>query len=199
MGALLPQCDGSNLAVAAATPVRSALPMVSAVHIRDEQPSDADGVRELHRLAFGGPSEARLIDLIRARGRADISLVAAADDAIVGHVLFSPITITAAPARLRGLGLAPLAVRPECQRRGHGSALMREGLKRCLDAGVDAVVVLGDTAYYPRFGFLRATDFGLDNEYGVVDEFMVLELRPGVLAGITGLVKYAAEFREAGC
>jgi putative acetyltransferase len=81
---------------------------------------------------------------------------------------------------------------------GIGSRLVRDGLEACKRKGYDAVVVLGHTAYYPRFGFSRATDYGLDNEYEAVDSFMVLELKIGVLQTI-GLVKYAPEFKTTGC
>ena len=90
-------------------------------------------------------------------------------------------------------------VPPEFQRQGIGSKLIRDGLERCRQAGYDAVVVLGDPAYYSRFGFVRAADFGLQNEYGVADEFMVLPLHETALEGVSGMVKYLPEFREAEC
>jgi putative acetyltransferase len=93
----------------------------------------------------------------------------------------------------------PVAVLPERQRQGIGSKLIREGLKQCKQAGYDAVVLLGYPAYYSRFGFSRAADAGLQNEYGVHDEFMVLALRDGALNGVSGLVKYLPEFGEAEC
>ena len=92
-----------------------------------------------------------------------------------------------------------MAVLPELQGRGIGSKLIREGLERCRQAGYDAVVVLGDPAYYSRFGFRRAADFALQNEYGAHDEFMVLPLHDGALEGVSGMLKYLPEFREAEC
>jgi putative acetyltransferase len=97
------------------------------------------------------------------------------------------------------VGLAPVAVLPEFQRQGIGSQLIRDGLERCKQAGYDAVVVLGDPAYYFRFGFTRAADSGLHNEYGVHDEFMVVALHEGALRGASGMVKYLPEFAEVGC
>jgi predicted N-acetyltransferase YhbS len=76
---------------------------------------------------------------------------------------------------------------------------VRDGLEACKQKGYDSVVVLGHTRYYPRFGFSRARDHGLDNEYNAPDSFMVLELKQGVLQMIGGLVKYAPEFDDAGC
>ncbi len=90
-----------------------------------------------------------------------------------------------------------MSVLPEFQNRGIGSKLVYQGLEDCRQAGCDVVVVLGHAKYYPRFGFLKARDCGLDNEYNVVDSFMVLELRQDALREVRGLVKYASEFREA--
>ena len=92
-----------------------------------------------------------------------------------------------------------MSVLPEFQKTGIGSQLVRHGLAACQRAGCDVVVVLGHVQYYPRFGFSRAKDHGLENEYQAEDAFMVLELKKGVLQTIGGLVQFAPEFREAGC
>ena len=126
-----------------------------------------------------------------------ISLVAVYQKSVVGHILFSPVAVAEAPENLRAVGLAPMAVLPEFQKRGIGSKLVRAGLEACRQAGCDVVVVLGHAKYYPRFGFLKARDYGLDNEYNARDSFMVLELRKGALQEVRGLVKYSSEFREA--
>jgi len=114
---------------------------------------------------------------------------------VVGHVLFSPVTVAIAYVGFRALGLAPVAALPEHQRQGAGSQLIREGLRLCEQTSVDAVVVLGDPRYYSRFGFVPASGYGLENEYGAGDEFMALEIRKGGLGSVRGLVQYAAEFR----
>lgn len=170
--------------------------MISGFHIRPEQPDDMTGVRYVNELAFEGPNEARIVDLLRERGKALISLVAISGEQVVGHILFSPVTIEPAYDHLRFIGLAPVAVLPGQQRRGIGSALVEAGLQRCLELGFHAVVVLGHPDYYPRFGFSRAGAFGLTNEYGQDEAFMVLELRSGCLCGVQGLVRYAPEFAE---
>jgi putative acetyltransferase len=118
---------------------------------------------------------------------------------VVGHVLFSPITLTPAARGLQGVGLAPVGVLPQFQKQGIGSGLVRKGLEDCKQAGFDFVVVLGAPEYYSRFGFTRASSFGLQNEYGVDDEFMAIELKRGVLAAVNGLVKYSPLFNESGC
>src|SRR5206468_3227986 len=153
------------------------------IEIRSEEPGDSAAIQEVHTKAFGGPLEAKLVRLICERKKALISLVATHEGRVVGHILFSRVTIANAPATFSGVGLAPVAVLPDFQRQGIGSKLIREGLERCRQAGYDAVVVLGDPAYYSRFGFMRAADFGLQDEYDVIDEFMVLPLYAGALEG----------------
>jgi putative acetyltransferase len=169
------------------------------IEIRTERPDDSAAIQRVHLNAFGRPAEAKLVRLICESNKAIISLVALTDDKVVGHILFSRVTIANASAGFNAVGLAPLAVLPEFQGQGIGSQLIREGLERCKQAGYDAVVLLGYPSYYSRFGFSCAADFGLQNEYGVHDEFMVLALRDGALRGVSGMVKYVPEFEEAGC
>jgi putative acetyltransferase len=167
------------------------------IQIRDAAPADNAAISEIHLAAFGGPMEARLVRLITERKKALISLVALREGRVVGHILFSRVTVANAPAAFNAVGLAPVAVLPDFQKQGIGSKLIREGLQLCSQAGYDAVVLLGYPAYYSRFGFARAADFGLENEYGVVDEFMVLPLRDGALDKVSGLARYVPEFQEA--
>ena len=166
------------------------------IEVRNQRPEDSAAIQGVHTKAFGGSAEAKLVRLISERKKALISLVAVSDDSAVGHILFSRVTIDNAPPTFNGVGLAPLAVSPEFQQQGIGSKLIWEGLERCKQDGYDAVVVLGDPAYYSRFGFERAADFGLQNEYAAYDEFMVLALRDGALKEVSGMVKYLPEFRE---
>jgi putative acetyltransferase len=168
------------------------------MEIRDERAGDQEAIRRVHLDAFGGDLEARLVDLLRERGKAVTSLVADDNGQVVGHILFSPVTIDA-ESDCRALGLAPVSVLPSNQHRGIGSSLVREGLARCTGAGYDLVVLVGDPDYYARFGFHTAKAHGLDNEYGVNDEFMVLELRKNFLDRVRGLVRYAPEFAEVSC
>jgi len=165
------------------------------MRIRAERPGDEDAIRRVHLEAFGGDLEARLVDLLRARNKAVASLVADDREEIVGHVLFSPVTVDRSTS-FRALGLAPVAVLPAFQGRGIGSNLIREGLRQCERSGCDLVVLVGVPAYYQRFGFHAAKLHGLDNEYGVDDEFMVLELQKGALQRASGLVRYSPEFAE---
>jgi putative acetyltransferase len=169
------------------------------IEVRAERPDDIHAIRHVNERAFGAPAEAMLVDRLRAAKKTSVSLVAQDGDRIVGHILFSPVTVANAPASFRGVGLAPMSVLPEYQRRGIGSRLVRAGLVACQEARFDIVVVLGHVGYYPRFGFAPAKDRGLENEYGASDAFMALELRKGALQAISGLVTFAPEFRETGC
>ncbi|MQA31050.1 MAG: GNAT family N-acetyltransferase [Luteitalea sp.] len=164
--------------------------------IRSERTGDIDAIGHLHRRAFPSDLESRLVDALRQAGNAAISLVAEDDDgAVVGHVLFSPVQTEHGSAR--GLGLAPVAVVPERQRAGIGSALIREGIRRAREARFELLVVLGDPEYYGRFGFTRASAAGLSNEYGVDEPFMVLELSAEALSHVSGLVQYSPEFNTS--
>jgi putative acetyltransferase len=96
------------------------------------------------------------------------------------------------------MGLAPLAVSPQLQNQGIGSRLVRDGLQACVRDGCHAVVVVGHPAFYPRFGFRPGSSYGLRCEYPVADDvFMAVELVPGALAGVNGLVRYVSEFGNA--
>ncbi|HLF27499.1 MAG TPA: N-acetyltransferase [Anaerolineae bacterium] len=169
------------------------------LQIQNIQPQQLNAVENVHQQAFPEPGEARLVRLLHERHQAPVSLAAALDTHLVGHVLFSPVTFDPPQPHIRAVGLAPVAVLPEHQRQGIGSQLIRCGLQQCRDAGFDAVVVLGNPAYYSRFGFTRARDYGLGNDYQVDAEFMALELKLGALNGVRAIVKYQPEFQEADC
>ncbi|MFZ5879902.1 MAG: GNAT family N-acetyltransferase [Chloroflexota bacterium] len=160
------------------------------IFIRPEQPKDIPVIHALNASAFPTDAEARLVDILRANGKAIYSFVAVnEDDEVLGHVMYSPVTT---PLPSHGLGLAPVAVRPDVQNQGIGSKLIRVSLAEVNADGYDFVVLLGDPAYYQRFGFGAASTFGLQNEYGVDEEFMILNLSGRELP--RGLVRYAEEF-----
>lgn len=168
------------------------------IEIRSENGEDAGAVRHVLEAAFGSSEEADLVERLREAGKAVISLMAECEGRVVGHVMFSPVTLAPAQVGFKGIGLAPVAVLPRFQKRGIGSHLICEGLERCREAGYEIAVVLGDHTFYERFGFSRASDYGLGNEYGVDEDFMVMELSEGALAKVTGTVKYQPEFGETG-
>ena len=167
------------------------------MQIRPERTTDHPHVHHVNTAAFGQPAEADLVDKLRARAEPLISLVAAdADGTLVGHILFSPVTLDGHP-ELGLMGLAPMAVAPDRQRSGIGSALVEAGLDACRALGTAAVVVLGHPEYYPRFGFRPASHWDLASEYDAPDEaFMALELEAGALRGATGTVRYHPTFGE---
>jgi putative acetyltransferase len=162
--------------------------------IRPESAEDAQAIFGVHVAAFATDAEARLVQALRASGKVTVSLVAQIEGGVVGHVLFSAVSVDLQPGPARGVGLAPLAVLPAHQRRGIGGRLVEGGLEACCRAGFGFVVVLGDPRYYHRFGFRPARAEGLGSEYGVDEQFMVRELRAGGLADVAGVVRYAPEF-----
>lgn len=162
--------------------------------IRAEKESDRKGVYDINVSAFETLSEANLVDALRDQAQPVISLVAEDDGDVVGHIMFSPVSLAGHP-NLKVMGLAPMAVVPDHQKKGIGSELVLAGLEQCKQLGFSAVVVLGHPAYYPRFGFSPSSRFGIDSEYEVPEEvFMAMELEQGTLSGRTGRVKFHAAF-----
>ncbi len=160
------------------------------IFIHPETPADYKAAENILLSTFPTDAESKLVNAIRKNGNAIISLVATLDEKVIGHILFSPLT-THPPTPEHGLGLAPVAVDPAYQSKGVGSKLIRAGLQTCIDRQYDYVVVLGNPKYYTRFGFQKASEFGLQNEYGVDDEFMVVKFKS---LPVGGLVKYVNEF-----
>ncbi len=167
------------------------------MEIRPERTADVAAVRAINLAAFETSTEADLVDALRQQADPIVSLVADAGGSIVGHILFTPVTLLG-HADSKIMGLAPMAVLPSEQRHGIGSALVRAGLERCKELGCGAVIVLGHAEYYPRFGFVPASRFSIRSEYDVPDcVFMALELAPGTLAGKSGTIRYHPAFAEA--
>ena len=166
------------------------------IAIRREAPTDFPVVFEVARRAFGQPDEAKLVEALRGPSDPQVSRVAVEGDRVVGHVFFSPVSIESPDAGWTAIGLAPLAVDPDYQNRGIGSALARAGLEACRDLGEPIVFVLGHPDYYPRFGFRPARPDGLSfrDDPRSDRSFMVIELVPGALRGRSGRVRYRPEF-----
>jgi putative acetyltransferase len=163
--------------------------------VRPESTDDPEQIHSVHRMAFGQRDEAQLVDDLREGGHSVLSLVALVDDCIVGHVLFSPIRIVGEQREIDGLALAPVAVLPDYQGQGIGSALIRAGLSMAREQGHHIVIVLGEPAYYRRFGFRPELTKHLSAPYAG-EAFMALELLEGALHGVSGDVVYSPPFHR---
>ena len=147
---------------------------VEIVTLRDERASDVDAIGRVIVAAFAdepqqGRFERQIVDALRAEGVLSVSLVAERDERVIGHVAFSPVSIGGEPAgSQQWYGLAPLAVLPECQRQSIGAGLVRTGLDALRRLGARGCVLLGEPAYYTRFGFAPSGDIvfpGVPPEY----------------------------------
>ena len=167
--------------------------------VRTETAADREAVARVTTEAFGGDGEARLIDVIRASDGylPDLSLVAEVDGEVVGHILFSGVSVEDRSTTTPALVLAPMAVAPAHQRAGIGSALVRAGLERAAGRPEAAVIVLGHPEYYPRFGFEPASRYGITPPWPDIpdDAFLVLPL-PAWTDACRGVVVYPPLFHE---
>jgi putative acetyltransferase len=159
--------------------------------VRSEAAGDLSAIREVNLASFPSDAESRLVDMLRAGGHLSVSLVAEVDGRVVGHVAFSPVTTAAGDI---GAGLAPVAVMPGSRCVGIGSELIERGLAACASLGLGWAVVLGAPAFYSRFGFRPASEFGLTSEYSDGPQFQAIDLIEGSLPADAGLVRYAPEF-----
>ena len=167
------------------------------LRLRPETTDDIDAIDRVVRAAFlaefGSTAEVGLVRTMRDRGElvADLTVVALRADAVIGHLAMSEVTLDGRQAR--GLGLAPVAVTPEEQGRGVGSALIRAALAQAEATGWEFVVLLGHAHYYPRFGFEAARRFGLSGDYGDHDGWMARSL--GGHPVPAGHVSYCSAFQ----
>jgi putative acetyltransferase len=161
--------------------------------ISEETEADFLGIAALTRTAFGGEYEVELIQKLRATGLAIVSLVAIEEGSIVGHILFSELAVEVDGRTAKSAALAPLAVRPDRQRQGIGSKLVETGLRVLRNRGYEAVIVLGQPDYYPRFGFSPSLTACLVAPFSG-KAFMGLELVHGSLSGSRGSVIYPDAF-----
>jgi len=149
--------------------------------IRPEESQDQEPVQHLNLAAFENGPEATLVDVLRASCKEYLAFVAEEDGVVVGHILFTPVTVDGSNSV--GMGLAPMAVLPSHQRKGVGSRLVRHGVGHLRQSGYPFVIVLGHPEFYPRFGFEPASRYRLVSQWeGVPDEaFMVVVLDPDAL------------------
>lgn len=160
--------------------------------VRAALPADRAAIHAVHAAAFPTDAEARLVERIVADGDMIVSLVAETDAGIVGHVLFSRMNVCADGRDLDAVGLAPVAVRPQRQSTGIGTALVRRGLALLADQGVAIAFVLGDPAYYTRFGF--AADVARPFDCAYAGPHLMAVWLGDALAVTAGSARYAAAF-----
>jgi putative acetyltransferase len=168
------------------------------LNTRAEIPADGPAIRTIHLLAFDTSVEADLVEKLRNNAAVRLSIVAEVDAAIVGHVVFSPVELGEGIDTIRGLGLGPIAVLPHLQRHGIGTKLITMALEILKADGCPFVVVLGAPAFYARFGFKPARDFGVRCKWeAAADSFMLLPFDAERMARGAGLARYGAEFDSA--
>jgi putative acetyltransferase len=174
--------------------------------LREELPVDRDAVRDVQRRAFGGGDDglvvADLVDSLRATitPTDGLSLVAEVDGQIAGHVMFTRSLLDAPQQLVEVQVLSPLAVAPGCQKRGIGSALVRQGLKALAERPVPVVFLEGDPAYYSRFGFTRGDDQGFRKPSLRIPDAAFQAVRlPAYEPWMTGTLVYAEPFWRHDC
>lgn len=161
--------------------------------MRAEEPEDYPVIRSVHMAAFRGVAEAVFADRLRKDGLGVASFVAVERGLAIGHILFSRLTILSPTMTLNAVAVAPLAVLPEHQGQGVGSALVRHGLSVCRTRGERIAIVLGDPRYCRRFGFSATLARNLRGPFEG-EAFMALELEANALKGITGELRCSPAF-----
>jgi putative acetyltransferase len=162
------------------------------ITIREATEQDRDAIRTIEEAAFGQPDEARLVGLLVAAGDDVLELIAERDGRPVGHVLFSRLTVETRNRSFAAVALAPLAVSPDAQGKGVGAALVEEAHRRLRGAGETLSVVLGEPAYYGRFGYAHEHAKNFESDY----QCEALQAISWGEAPATGRLVYAPAFQE---
>lgn len=159
--------------------------------VRPEQPADFDRIRAVYRAAFPLGKEADVVEQLRRSGRGYAGFVAVVDGEVAGQVVLTQVDLaTRRGEDARGIGMAPLAVAPEFRGRGIGGALVRESIAEARRRNEDFVVVLGDPAYYLRFGFRRGAPTLRWRSESYDPYFMVYPIREEILTEFEAMVTY---------
>jgi predicted N-acetyltransferase YhbS len=169
------------------------------ITIEAETEDDFEQISRLHTVAFNGDGEARLVEKLRRTPMyiRELSLVAKYRNAIIGHALFYPIKIKTCRKKCDSLALAPISVSPSFQNRKVGSRLIKEGLEKAKRLGFKSIIVVGHSEYYPRFGFEKASKYGISAPFDVPDNALfAIELEKDGLKDCSGTIEYPNEYNE---
>lgn len=174
------------------------------IKFRQETPQDYKAVEKVIIAAFqnmeeSDQSEHRLVNRLRNSEAfiPALSIVATFKNEIVGHILLTKIKITNGTSAVESLALAPVSVKPDYQNKGIGGPLIREAHHVAKKIGFQSVILLGHEKYYPRFGYLKANDFGISLPFEVPEEnCMAIELIKNSLQKVSGIVEYPQAFFE---
>lgn len=172
--------------------------------IRQEREEDYRDTEEVVRKAFenetySDQSEHTLVAKLRKSEVfvPDLSLVAVYEDKIIGHILLSKILIDTEDKKVEFLALAPISVLPEYQNKGVGRKLIQQALTIAEKLDFESVIVMGHEAYYPKFGFKKASHWGIQAPFEIPDELlMAIELKDNGLDHVSGVIQYSNAFFE---
>ncbi|NTV14616.1 MAG: N-acetyltransferase [Desulfobulbaceae bacterium] len=170
------------------------------ITIRKEENRDRKLVSLIYKAAFGQPTESDLVDILHKSCPDRLALVAEEHAQVVGHILFTPATITSDSGKIiTGMGLAPIAVTPDLQGQGIGSRLVNVGLAILKEQHCPFVIVLGHPKYYPRFGFVPAEQHHIRCQWPEVpaEAFMILIMDQETVQPLSGIARYRDEFNQA--
>ncbi|WP_437191325.1 GNAT family N-acetyltransferase [Planctomicrobium sp. SH527] len=162
--------------------------------IREELPEDREAIHRLHQKAFGGDAEADLVDALRDDGHSEVSMVVTSDEQVIGHILFSRVSIVTEKGTVNALSLAPMAIHPDFQRRGIGTRLLYAGLDRCEKLRHRIVLVLGHPEFYGQFAFSAKLAQQIESPFGGGEAWMAMELVENALRNVVGRVEFSPPF-----
>jgi len=166
--------------------------------IREELPEDREAIRRLNQEAFGGDAEADLVDALRDNGYSEVSMAVTSDGQVIGHILFSRVSILTERGTVEALSLAPMAIHPDFQRRGIGTRLLYAGLDRCEKLGHRIVLVLGHPEFYGQFAFSAKLAQQIESPFGGGDAWMAMELVENAMRNVVGRVEFSPPFAALG-
>ena len=154
--------------------------------------SDLDAICKLNTAAFAEHGESKAFDQFRKDREDILSLIAEEEDELLGHILFSPVTLKTPDGVIKGMGLGQLAVSPQKQNQGIGTQLAQTGIRQLSQTGCPFIIVIGHASYYPRFGFELSSAHNIQCQWeGIPDStFMVLILDQHRQNSLSGLASF---------